>query len=254
MSPKHILTLVIALPVLASCATVSRSSQDHFRIDTVPQGARVITTLETQQSQEARKQNYALAPRYIECPSTPCAIPLPRRSEFIATVQHEGYAPAEIAIGYSTQRASGLADMGQLGGAAATGAATGAAAGTMAVVTTQVSSGILSAVSTTLGGPVFSANTAGTVANATAAGLTTGLVVGVAGIAIDSASGANLNLYPNPLVIKLAPEGAPVLIDPNVQILRQSIMAEQARREARIKRAAERNNDPDRKSAFAPIR
>ena len=54
------ITRIIILTLLAiittGCATVNRGATDYFRIDTVPQGAKATTTIETRDSIRARQK------------------------------------------------------------------------------------------------------------------------------------------------------------------------------------------------------
>lgn len=71
---------------LSACATVTRGTKDSFVVQTTPPGAQV-----------SMSNGYA-------CPSTPCAVKMPRRSEFVATVSKPGYQPVQANI---TNRVSG---------------------------------------------------------------------------------------------------------------------------------------------------
>lgn len=204
-----ILLICVGAQLLSACATVSRSTIDHFRIDTVPQGASVVTSIETDESRLARRKKPETAPVYLGCASTPCAIPLPRRSEFIATITHDGFEPTKVGIGYSRKRGAMAGNVADIAGSTAGGAAFGAMTGTLVNQFAKVlSQGI---------------NPTGVVADVTIAGAGAGTVIGLTGVAVDAVSGANLNLYPNPVILKLAPEGAPILIDPNVKIIEEKI-------------------------------
>jgi len=154
MRKLHLILVVMAMTISA-CSTVNRGSTDHFRIDTVPQGATVTTSVVDRTEERSRKNQYG---RYVDntkpkkhlgCEPTPCAIAFPRRSEFVVTLEHPGYETTQIFIRNSTMR----------GGSTANSAAN-----------------------------------------------------------LDIATGANLNLFPNPVVIELTPEGTSVRKDPLVSL------------------------------------
>ena len=110
---------------LSACATVTRGTNTAWEVQTDPSGARVETS------------------HGHQCPSTPCSIKMPRKSQFTATISKPGY---------KTVTAS---------------------------VTNKVSGG---------GGAGMAGNV---------------LVGGIIGAGVDVASGAMLDLTPNPLVVKL---------------------------------------------------
>jgi hypothetical protein len=78
--------LAAALCSLGGCATVVRGTNDALQVNSTPSGASVTTT-----------NGYS-------CPETPCAIKMPRRSEFTATITKQGFAPVHVAV---TNRVSG---------------------------------------------------------------------------------------------------------------------------------------------------
>ena len=211
----RLLIFVVFSILLSACSTVNRGTDDHFRIDTVPQGAKVTTsiinpewTARTRKRQNSSKRNRQSA-KYIGCEPTPCAIKLPRRSEFAAKLEHPGYEPVEIFIRSSKQKGSAnTSAVANLATASGTGFAVGGAYATFeALLTLGLQSG----------------NASGVAASAAAAGL--GLGVGM--IAVDAAAGSNLNLFPNPVVIELAQEGVPTRKDPLVDLYRDMKNAEE---------------------------
>jgi hypothetical protein len=113
----------------SACATVTRGSNTAFEVQTMPAGATVMTS------------------NGHQCPSTPCSIKMPRRSEFQATISKPGYQTVKASV---TNKVGG-------GGAA---------------------------------------GMAGNV-----------IVGGVIGAGVDVASGAMLDLTPNPLVVTMQPVG-----------------------------------------------
>lgn len=76
-----------ALLSMGACATVTRGSSDAWEVTSEPSGAKVETT------------------NGFQCPATPCAIKMPRKSEFTATVTKPGYKPATITVTHKTSGA-----------------------------------------------------------------------------------------------------------------------------------------------------
>jgi hypothetical protein len=231
---RYILLLAILGVFLTGCSTVNRGATDYFRIDTVPQGAKAITSIETHESKRARKKNSDLEPSYKSCDPTPCAIALPRRSEFIVTLEHDGYEPVELFITNSGSSASYSASaVNNVATTAGTVAVTAPVAAGLATATSQLAAATLSATTAatvnigTIGLVPLETALSASSSLFTATPTTTGSVVSsaippalaVTGAMIltDMATGANLNLYPNPVVIGLPPKGALTKIDPNVE-------------------------------------
>ena len=201
---RNMMLLIILAFGLSSCTTISRGGTDYLRIDTVPQGAKVTTTIETFRSIENRKNDFKAERRYRSCEPTPCLLKVGRRQAFAIKIEHEGYEPAEIAIHGDIPMRSASIDMAVPAGSIAAnmgvGVSSGAAIGTMGVVLTQALS---------FGLP---APTGSIVAGATAAGAGFGVVM----VGVDLASGSFENIYPNPVIVKLAPIGTPTITDPNM--------------------------------------
>jgi len=195
---------------------------DHFRIDSGPQGATVTTSIETLKSQADRRRGKTKTPIYEGCSPTPCAIQLPRRSEFIVKIKHEGYEPTEMFVTHSSKKGSLTANMA---------ATTTTVAGTTAVgvgtylATEAVFVGIGNAFVTAFGGngAVFTGTSTSTAASA-AAGPALAVTGGM--LLFDAASGANQNLFPNPVVLELAPIGTPTRKDPLVPLYWEKATAE----------------------------
>ena len=231
------ITRIIILTLLAiittGCATVNRGATDYFRIDTVPQGAKATTTIETRDSIRARQKNPKTSPQYHACEPTPCAIALSRRSEFIVKLEYDGYQPTELFItnggssaSYSANAAAAIATTTgtvAVGAPMAAGLATTLSSLSIATVNASLAAG---ANISTLGLVSFESAFAVTNSAFVATPTTTSSVVSSAvppALAVtgamlltDMATGANLNLYPNPVVIGLAPEGVLAKKDPNV--------------------------------------
>lgn len=85
---------------LAACATVTRGSSDAWVVNTTPPGAKVETT------------------NGHQCPATPCAIKMKRKSEFMATITKPGFKTATVSVSHKTANAgaAGVAGNVLLGG------------------------------------------------------------------------------------------------------------------------------------------
>lgn len=81
---------------LSACATVTRGTKDAWSITSDPSGARVETT------------------NGFFCEATPCAIKMPRKSEFVATLTKPGYKPAKIQVTNKIAGAGGAAMAGNV--------------------------------------------------------------------------------------------------------------------------------------------
>lgn len=168
---------VILACALAGCATAKYGSQDYLYIVSEPQGAHVTTNIGK------------------SCVA-PCTLVLPRKSKFQVSMDMAGYqswtgevtnlSRGEIAKQHAAANAATKA------GAVAGGAAIGATSGALAA-------GASGQLGLTLGGGVG--------ATAGGAGLIMGGVIlgAAAPMAVDSATGANRALWPNPLHVRLAP-------------------------------------------------
>lgn len=193
------LCLLLALISLSACATVSKGTHERVRFETTPPGARVVTEVETPASQSARKRNPDKPKEFFSCEPTPCEIKLSRRTNTVATLTYPNMEPLEFAI---TSGASARNLAPNVTG----GAATGVAAGGLGVA---ISTG-------------FGASTAASLA--AVAGPAAIIAVGVGGsmALVDLASGAGLQLSPNPLVVTMVPKGTEVIPDPVAAQLRAS--------------------------------
>lgn len=201
----NVVILAAAL-CLASCATVIRGPNTDFQVASEPPGATVTTDLLTRDSQ---REFDRIDPTDVEalaafqgetygCDATPCSFEVSRRSEFQVTITLQGYHPVVVDI------TSGFGSDGS--GASVAG---GAVVATGAYIATTSLAASLSATVTTIAsfGTITSGASAGSFATAGAAA---GLVFGGAMIGVDLASGAMLNLQPNPLILILIPEDQPI--------------------------------------------
>ena len=210
---KYLLPIAITCVLTAGCATQKRGVTDYFRVDTIPQGAKVETSIAVRSSVRKNKRDPSIPIEYLGCEPTPCSIRLARTAEFVATITHDGFEPAEFYVGHSTRRVGMHADMAQNMVAGPAGTAAGAAifAGGAYLAADTITFGLLS--STTSAGSVI-----GPIAGQAAVA---GLGVGAGMIVVDAVSGANLNLVPNPVVLRLAPQGTAVKKDPLVAQFRE---------------------------------
>jgi hypothetical protein len=206
---KTLMLLPILAFTLSACSTISRGGTDYLRIDTIPQGAKVTTTIETYRSRQNSKKYMNSKKEYRSCEPTPCLLEVGRRQTFAIRIEHEGYEPARIAIHGDIPMQTVNLDMAVPAGSVAAnvvlGAASGAFVGTIGVVFTQAWFQVFTL-------STVQAPTSGIVAGATAAGAG----VGVAMVGIDLMSGSFENIYPNPVIVKLAPKGTPTITDPNM--------------------------------------
>ena len=229
------LCLYLSIFVLSGCATVNRGATDYFRIDTVPQGATAVTSIETRESKIARKRNNELKPIYHSCEPTPCAIGLSRHSKFIVTLTHPGYEPTELFITNSPKSAAYVANTASTVTTVASATAGSALLTATAIgITAQVSGAIVGSLASVASGGLISSQAV--VAGASSAAPSTGAVfaasippaLAVTGtmLAIDAGTGANNNLYPNPVSLSLTPIGLPTKTDPLVPEFRKVLTAQ----------------------------
>ena len=103
---------LIVASMVSGCATVTRGSSDVLQVVTVPAGATVATS------------------NGFSCDTTPCAIKMPRRSEFVVTLEKPGCKTARVNVTHKTadSGAAGVAGNVLVGGIIGLGvdAATGA--------------------------------------------------------------------------------------------------------------------------------
>jgi len=193
---RHLIILGLSGLYLSGCATVARGTNTKMIIDTEPTGAAVLTDKERPSSKKARKKNPSLEAVYYGCPSTPCEIKMPRRAEFIMTIRKDGYEDVEIGVDSGLHKESLNAN---LAGSAGVGVTLGLATGALAGAFT--------------GGGIATGVAAG------AAGIATSGVLAVS-VGVDAATGAMLNLRPNPIVLALPPKGTTFEPHPGVKKIR----------------------------------
>ncbi|MDP1630423.1 MAG: PEGA domain-containing protein [Caulobacter sp.] len=78
------LAVVSAALSLGACATVTRGGNDAWVVNSEPTGAKVETS------------------NGHQCPATPCAIKMSRKSEFVATISKPGYKTATVTVTHKT--------------------------------------------------------------------------------------------------------------------------------------------------------
>ena len=174
--------LLLLLPCfisLVNCATVVRGTTEPFKVITEPPGATVTTSLETKDSIKLRKHSPELTPVYDGCNPTPCEITVPRRSKFVARIEHEGYEPTSIIV--RSKAGLGTTSLNSTGTTAATASGLTVAAGSSGVGGFGIGAASLS--------------------------VGAGAIYATPLIATDAVSGALLSLYPNPVGLKLQPIG-----------------------------------------------
>lgn len=81
---------------LTACGTITRGTNDVWEVETDPPGAAVTTS------------------NGYQCESTPCAIKMPRKSEFVATIEHEGYRTHRVNVTNRVSGAGGTAMAGNV--------------------------------------------------------------------------------------------------------------------------------------------
>lgn len=180
-------------PTLTGCATISRGTNDTLVVDTIPPGARITTDRQTGKTEDGQ-------PIFAGCLATPCEMRIPRRSEFLMTIEREGYEPVEIGVSSALQSEALRANL-------ATTGKSSAALGAGAFVALSSAGGLFS-----------------TGAAAGAGAATAGIVLVPAFLtsaAVDGATGALLSLTPNPIVIELPPEGTEAPKHPKALAIRE---------------------------------
>ncbi|NNC38027.1 MAG: hypothetical protein EX271_07130 [Acidimicrobiales bacterium] len=195
MNLKHggrILVATVFGLLLTSCATATRGSHTIFKVETVPDGARVVTDLKYEGDPakfDGVKQGETI---YYGCEATPCGIKLPRRSDFNVMVIKPGYQPNTYAVfkerNKMQARKSEATGMSVMAG--------GVVLGGIAVADAAASATIFSEIFF----PAAAAGPAVVILAMPVAGAATG---------VDLATGALIDLRPNPLQMDLVREVSP---------------------------------------------
>lgn len=205
---RNIALTSMAIILLPACSTIDRGLTDHIRVDTVPQGAKV-SVLHIP-FKDNPKQVGAI--ERVTCAETPCAIEVRRLQRGIVSIEKDGYEKADYYIGPSRYRAGGAVDLGATAlKTTSTSLGTGMTLGLTYASFSQVFAGLGNVLTLGLG------NYQG-VSTATGATAGTGVGIGIAvgSMLFDAGSGANQNIYPNPVIIGMAPNGTTSEGDPFV--------------------------------------
>jgi hypothetical protein len=112
MLARSIVVAVAGLS-LAACATITRGTKDAWEVTSEPAGAKVVTS-----------HGYS-------CEATPCAIKMPRKSQFTATLTKPGYKAATITVSNRVKGGGGAAMAGNLLAGGIIGAGVDASNGSM---------------------------------------------------------------------------------------------------------------------------
>lgn len=96
MNTKIVVAAGCAALMLGACGTITRGTKDTWVIETTPAGASVSTS------------------NGFSCRSTPCALKMPRRSEFVATIEMDGYETHEIQVTSQVSGQGGAAMAGNV--------------------------------------------------------------------------------------------------------------------------------------------
>jgi hypothetical protein len=157
-----------------SCATARRTTVDYLYIITEPAGAQVATSIGQ------------------SC-IAPCTLILPRRSDFDVAITLAGYHPFYGHVTHVARRRSGVEPVAD----SVVGGSAGSIAGLAAAAETG-EAGL------TLGGGLGLTEAGGAMV---VGGAAIGVVVP---ILVDASTGANRNLSPNPIIVRMTPtEGSP---------------------------------------------
>ncbi|WP_374276041.1 translation initiation factor 2 [Brevundimonas sp.] len=96
MKTITVVAAIAAALSLSACATVTRGTNTAWEVTSVPTGAEVHTS------------------NGFHCEATPCAIKMPRKSEFVATLTMDGYEPATITVTNKVGTGGGTAMAGNV--------------------------------------------------------------------------------------------------------------------------------------------
>ncbi len=191
MTPGLPLTrAVVLLTVLAGgCATATHGSHTEFAVQTIPPGASVTTDRPLEDGAANASANSEDA-GYYGCAPTPCSFRLPRRSDFNILITRPSYQPFTWAVTKMPRKeARKKAEADNLKVASAVSAAN------MGVALGSSGGGLGPAAVAALG--------------MTSAFVLTAEPVFFSANSVDLASGALIELYPNPLNVRMAKEVSP---------------------------------------------
>lgn len=97
----------------SGCATVTRGTNTAWEVNSTPSGAKVETT------------------HGHMCPATPCAMKMPRKSQFTATITKPGYKPVTVTVTNKVGGGGGAAMAGNVLVGGLIGAGVDASSGAM---------------------------------------------------------------------------------------------------------------------------
>lgn len=113
MTMKTAVAALAACTLLSACATLTRGRNTAWEVQTDPAGAQVVTS------------------HGHRCPSTPCSIKMPRRSEFTATISKPGYETITASVTNKIAGGGGAAMAGNVIAGGIIGAGVDAKTGAM---------------------------------------------------------------------------------------------------------------------------
>ena len=177
------LVLATSMMILGACASLTRGTTEPFVVETSPPGATVTLSLSGADGSA------------LSCSPTPCAIEVPRKSQFVARVDLPDHQGLRIVVRSRGESAAALLVNG------------GAKTGALGVPPTTA---------------MMSGSGVGAAAFATATGFFSGAIgtgIIAPGLLIDTGRGSLNSVYPNPVSAELMPLDKDIdavrIIDPN---------------------------------------
>lgn len=195
---KRLLICCLALTMgsLSACATASRGSSTNLIVNTDPIGAKATTYLVKDKPRGLSRDDILkiragleTEPKYKQqfCDPTPCGIELPRKSTLPILITKKGYLPQIVMISHIHRK-----EMQKI-----TARNTGIATVASGVTGGGIAYGF---------GSMFGATaSAGTVATGVVVFAIPAVGIGLISAGVDSNTGANFDLYPNPVQVQLYP-------------------------------------------------
>ena len=170
--------LCIGMLLVSSCATATQGSREGLKIISEPAGARAITDI--------RSAGRFSVDGFLGCEPTPCDISIPRKAAPIVTVSRDGFQSIKFAVSSGPSTSVAAVPPGTLIAGLPTGS--------------HVVAGKPDWLKRIpVGGRV----------------VTGGVLTLGAGAVVDGATGAYLNLAPNPALVILAPVEATSALEPS---------------------------------------
>ncbi len=169
-------SLALSGLILSGCLTVSRGTTESLSVISNPTGATVVAELLLKSGRlDTVNENENTV---LSCNPTPCTVEIPRKNHARITVRKKGYQPIKfLAVSKGSSPTSTIKP-----GTGVAGMAPGShvVAGTPETITRYISGNTMTALQ------MLS-------------------FFGTAGMVVDSVSGANRSLSPNPVTVVLAP-------------------------------------------------